>query len=129
MYLPIRCSPVDDTNGPMSLITSLRTMLPEKPAMIMPIKPPSEVPDPVHLGHAEARDQRIHVRAILRQRVVIGIADPAAAPAARQIRADHTPAGGHQPFRQMIEIASLPRQPVNADDRPRVVDGPPIGIG
>ena len=112
----------------MSLMTSLRTILPEKPAMIMPINPPSEVPTQSTSRHAQAGDQRIQVGAILRQRVVIGIADPAAAPAAWQIRADHAPAGGHQPLRQMVKIPALPRQPVNADDRPLVVNRPPVDI-
>jgi hypothetical protein len=42
--------------------------------------------------------------------------------------ADHAPSGRNQPLRQMVEIPPLPRQPVDADDRPLVVERSPVGI-
>jgi len=71
--------------------------------------------DPVDPVDAEPRDQHRHVDGVLRQRVVVGIGEAAAAAAADEVGTDDAIAAGGKRARQAIEVAALPAQAVDAD--------------
>src|SRR4051794_35135549 len=70
--------------------------------------------DEIHLPGAKPRHERVHVGAILRQRVFVGVSQPPAAPAPREVRTYDASSRAGEFGRQIIKIAPLPGEPVNA---------------
>src|ERR1700730_3301764 len=78
---------------------------------------------------AKPRHERVHVGAILRERVFIGILQPAAAPASDEVRTYDAPSRARELGCQIIKIAPLPSETVNAQDGNARIGRAPIHIG
>ena len=87
------------------------------------------VADPVDLLDVEPGQERIHVGAVLQQRVARRLGQPTALAAPDQIGADHAPALAGEGPRQDVEVAPLSGQAVHADQRALGVPRAPFPIG
>src|SRR5207302_3574720 len=83
---------------------------------------------PIDLLRAGLRDQRVEVGAILRQRVFVRVAQPPAAAAPDQIRADDAAPGGGETTGEEIEVAALARETVHAHHRHAPVGRTPFDV-
>src|ERR1700730_4149577 len=83
----------------------------------------------IHFFGAKSRHERVHVSAILRERVFIGISQPATAPAPDEGRTYDAPSRARELGCQIIKIAPLPSETVNTQDGNARIGRAPIHIG
>jgi hypothetical protein len=93
-----------------------------------PDEPTHRCADEVENVAVEAREERGDVRAVGGQTVVLLIGEPVTSAAADDIQAGHPPLA-LQSFREVIEVAPVTAQSVDADDDRRVVPLAPLGVG
>jgi hypothetical protein len=74
------------------------------------------------------RDERIHVRAVLRERIFVRVSQAAALTTADEIRADDASPSCGEVGSEIIEIASLAGKPMNADYRGAHLGRTPIYV-
>ena len=81
--------------------------------------------DPVDLLEPQALEKPKDLRRVALDLVPLRIREPVAQPAARHVDADHAHGAG-KPLGQGIEVAGIPRQPVNADHGARCFRVTPV---
>jgi hypothetical protein len=74
------------------------------------------------------RDERIHVGAILRERISVGVSQAATLTTPDEIRADDASSCCGEIGSEIIEIASLAGKPMNADYRGARLGRAPIYV-
>ena len=87
----MRARPAHGKYGPISLTTSRRIGCFRQAGQYDADQSSERRADPIHFLGAEARNERIHVGAVLRERILVGIPQTAAAAAADKVGADHAP--------------------------------------
>ena len=114
----MRCSATLGRNGPTSFSTSRRIGLASIAATPIPISPPIEVPTQSTSSSPSRLEQLDHVADVGRQGVVLGVGQRIAQAAAGDVGTDHPPVPGQDP-RQMVEVAPVAGQAMDADHRAR----------
>ena len=113
----MRAKPGHGKYGPISLTTSRRIGVPGMARQHDTDQSSERRADPIHFFGAKMRDERVHVGAILRQRIFVGISQTAAAPAPDEVGAHDAPSRCREVGREIVKIAPLAAEPMNANDR------------
>ena len=74
------------------------------------------------------REERIHVCAILGERIFVGIAQPAASATPDEIGTYHASPRCRQIGSEIVKISALTAQPMNAHDRNCRMQWPPVHV-
>ena len=85
--------------------------------------------DPIDASCPRVGDEGVHVGAVLQDGVIGRIPQPSASSPADQVRADHPASPRCKLACQVVEVAALPRQAMDADDDMVGIRRPPFDIG